>query len=175
MVSGSKLMLKSKQFTDPLIVEQTLKRFQVHGIEDARVIVEEHSTRLEYLQAYSKVDIALDPFPFPGGTTSVEGLWMGVPVLTLKGSCFIGHNGETIAHNSRQSDWVAKDESEYLLKAQSFAADIDSLVEIRASLRVQIQNSPLLNGPRFTRHFEDAMIGMLNEGSTSASISGKLP
>ena len=70
---------------------------------------------------------------------------MGVlPVLIIKGSCFIGHNGETIAHNSGQSNWVAKDEQEYLLKAQSFTADIYSLADKRHLLGLKSKTSHFL-------------------------------
>jgi len=105
---GSRLMLKAGQLADAAVVQATRARFAALGVAPERFELEGSSTRRAYLEAYRRIDVALDPFPFPGGTTSVEGLWMGVPVLTKKGTRFIGHNGETIACNTGQADWIAR-------------------------------------------------------------------
>ena len=125
-----------------------------------RLIIEGPSSRSDYFESYNRVDIALDPFPFPGGTTSVEGLWMGVPVITKKGDRFIAHNGETIANNSGQSEWIAQDDEDYVRKARLFAADLNALAKTRSGLRAQVLASPLFDSKRFARHFEEAMTGM---------------
>ena len=66
--------------------QNTVARFVAHGIGPARLMIEGAKSREKYLAAYGRVDIALDPFPYPGGTTTVEGLWMGVPAVTLAGT-----------------------------------------------------------------------------------------
>jgi predicted O-linked N-acetylglucosamine transferase (SPINDLY family) len=109
------------------------------------------------------VDIALDPFPFPGGTTSVEGLWMGVPVITLRGDRFIAHNGETIAQNAGQADWIARDEGDYIRKAVSFSSDLAALAKLRRGLREQVLGAPLFASERFARHFERLMVDMWDD------------
>jgi len=106
------------------------------------------------------VDIALDPFPYPGGTTSVEGLWMGVPVLTLAGQRFLSHQGETILHNVGLPGWIASDEDDYVAKAATSARDTQTLAKLRAGLRERLLSSPLCDAPRFARNFEHAMRGM---------------
>jgi len=106
------------------------------------------------------VDIALDPFPYPGGTTSAEALWMGVPVLTKRGDCFLSHVGETIAHNAGLVHWIASDADDYVTKAVEFASDVAALAWLRAGLRAQVLASPLFDAPRFARHFEEALWGM---------------
>lgn len=162
-VPNSKLFLKSAQLVDPGIVRTTIDRFAARGIQEDRLVLEGGSERIEYLRAYHQVDIALDTFPYPGGTTSAEGLWMGVPVLTRKGDRFIAHNGESIAHNSGQSEWIAQDETDFVLKACRFAADLEALAELRRGLRGQLLASSLCDAERFSVALEEALWGMWEE------------
>jgi protein O-GlcNAc transferase len=113
-----------------------------------------------YLEQYQRIDIALDPFPYPGGTTSVEALWMGVPVITRRGDRFLSHMGETIAHNAGLPDWIAADADEYVAKADEHSADLERLAKLRATLRQQVLASPVFDAPRFARNFETAVWGM---------------
>lgn len=159
-VEGSRLFLKSAQLGDPAIVESTREMFRAAGVAADRLLVEGPSNRNDYFEAFHRVDIALDPFPFPGGTTSVEGLWMGVPVITLRGDRFIAHNGETIAHNSGQAAWIAKDEEDYIRKAVLFSSDLSALAKLRSGLRMQVLGSPLFDAERFARHFETLLMDM---------------
>ena len=76
--------------------------------------MEGYTPRAEYLASYNRVDIALDPFPYPGGTTTIEGLWMGVPIITKKGNRFLSHAGETIANNAGLQNWIAKSDDDYV-------------------------------------------------------------
>lgn len=157
---GSRLFLKTKALGDVSVAAGYRERFARHGIDTERLHLEGASPRDEYLAAYNAVDIALDPFPFPGGTTSVEGLWMGVPVLTLEGDCFIGHQGETILHSVGLQHWIAADEDEYVAKAMEFSRDHFSLTALRAGLRGRLLASPLCDAPRFARNLENALRGM---------------
>ncbi len=159
-VPGSRLFLKSKHLGDALVAAQCIARFARHGIGVERLRLEGESPRADYLAAYNEVDIALDPFPFPGGTTSVEGLWMGVPVLTLRGDRFISHQGETILRSVGLPQWIASDEDDYVAKAAAFAGDLPALAALRAGLRDQLLASPLCDAPRFARNLEEAFRGM---------------
>lgn len=156
----SKLFLKDKQLDHEAGRRRVISRFAALGISADRLILEGRSPREEYLSCYNRVDIALSPFPYGGGTTSVEGLWMGVPVITKKGSHFLSHLGESIANNSGLSDWIAADEEDYIARAVAFASDQKSLSTLRKNMRAQILNTPLFDGPRFARHFEDALRAM---------------
>ncbi|ADE10852.1 tetratricopeptide repeat protein [Sideroxydans lithotrophicus] len=159
-IPGAKLFLKYSQLNDPSVRDATLQRYAMHGIGKERLILEGSSPRAEYLASYHRVDIALDPFPYPGGTTSMESLWMGVPVLTRRGDRFLAHAGETIACNAGLDTWVATDEDDYLAKAVSFSSDLARLAKLRAGLRSQVLSSPIFDAPRFAGHFENAMWGM---------------
>ena len=85
---------------------------------------------------------------------------MGVPMLTKLGDRFMSHVGETIAHNTGLSDWIAADEEEYVAKAVAFSADLKGLAELRAGLRGHLLSSPLFNSSRFANHFEKAVWSM---------------
>ena len=156
-VPGSRLVFKARQLKNSAIVSQTRDLFASFGIEPRRLSFEIETSRVEYFRSYNKIDIMLDPFPYPGGTISAESLWMGVPVLTRKGNRFISHNGETIAHNSGQSNWIAKDKADYVAKAIHFSADLCALARLRSGLRAQVLASPLFDANRFARNFETAM------------------
>ena len=157
-VHNSRLFLKSMPYGEPDVVNRTLEGFRSYGIAPDRLILEPRSSsRTSHLAAYSRVDIALDPFPFPGITTSCESLWMGVPVLTKKGDRFVSHQGETIAQNAGLSDWIAQDEDDYVAKALDFTSDLAALTNLRAGLRQKMMSSPLCNAARFARHFEETL------------------
>ena len=159
-VPGSRLFLKASQLKDASVREITINRFAAHGIGADRLILEGAETRALYLSAYNRVDISLDPFPFPGGTTSVEGLWMGVPVLTLAGAHFLSRQGVGILMNANLPEWIAADADDYVARAVSYAGDLDSLAKLRNGLRQKVLTSPLFDAPCFARNFEDALRGM---------------
>ena len=156
-VPDSKLFLKDPQLDHQSGRDRVLSRFAAHGIRADRLILEGRSSRADYLKCYNRVDIALSPFPYGGGTTSVEGLWMGVPVITRQGSYFLSHLGESIAHNSKLSDWIAQDNENYVAKAEHFSSDLEALAKLRQSLRENVLRTPLYDLPRFANHFEKAL------------------
>jgi len=119
---------------------------------------------------YQRVDIALDPFPYNGTTTTVEGLWMGVPIITRRGNRFISHVGESIAHNAGLSDWIASDDDDYVAKAVEHTRDLNQLATLRAKLRQQVLVSPLFDAPRFARHLEEALYRMWRTHENRAGI-----
>ena len=131
-----------------------------HGIAPERLILETYAPRADYLAAYNRVDIALDPFPYTGGTTTVEALWMGVPVLTLAGGQFLARQGVGLLMNAGLPEWVATDQDDYVARAVSHASNLECLASLRNRLRQQVLASPIFDAPRFARHFETALRGM---------------
>ena len=135
-------------------MENTFKRFEKHKINKNRLILQgESRTRKELLEVYNKIDIALDPFPFQGNTTTCEAVWMGVPVITLKGNRYIFHFGESINANLNMHEWIAEDSKEYVSKAIKFSSDINQLSKIRMNLRKIALQSPVFDAQRFSDHF----------------------
>lgn len=159
-VPASRLFLKARQLQQASAQREVIARFAAHGIEPGRLILENYAPRENYLAAYQKVDIALDPFPYPGGTTTVEALWMGVPVLTLAGERFLSRQGVGLMMNAGLAEWVAADPDDYLARAVEHAGDLQKLATLRAGLRSQVITSPIFDAPRFAKHFEAALRGM---------------
>ena len=159
-VSGSRLFLKSPQFSEAAVRQRVVERFAAHGIGADRLILKSLVPRAEYLVPYQQVDIALDPFPYPGITTSIEGLWMGVPMLTLSGERFLSRQGIGLLMNAGLPDWVATDTDDYVARAVSHAGDLQRLAALRNGLRQQVLASPIFDAPRFAHHFEAALRDM---------------
>ena len=157
-VPNSKLLLKNKLLNSKEIIDTTIQRFKKQNVKKEQLILEgESKTRKELLNIYNKIDIALDPFPFQGNTTSIEAVWMGVPIITLKGNRYISHFGESINSNLNMSNWIAENCEDYILKAKKFSSDINELSKIRTSLRQSCLQSPVFDSKRFSKHFDQML------------------
>jgi len=167
-VPGSRLFLKTKALTDVATQASVLARFATHGIAAEQLLLEGHSSHADYLAAYHKVDISLDPFPFTGATTSVEGLWMGVPLITLRGDRMVAHQGEGILHNIGLPEWIAADAADYVAIATAKANDLQGLAELRAQLRTKLLTSPLCDGKLFALNLEKAFLEMWEKHCTES-------
>ena len=122
-----------------------INKFNKCGIHQNQLILEGSSPREDLLKTYKKVDISLDPFPYSGGTTNFESIWMGVPILVLKGKKFISKCGESINHNLGMVDWIARNEEDFISKAVVICSDYKKLSDLRINLRRKALDSPLLN------------------------------
>jgi predicted O-linked N-acetylglucosamine transferase (SPINDLY family) len=155
-VKDSKLFLKAKQLDNLEMVESIRKKFQENGINAEKIITEGRSkTREEMLKKYNQIDIALDPFPYSGVTTSFESVWMGVPLLTIKGNNFYSRIGVSINKNLGMDDWIANNEKDYISKAISKASNLEKLFQIKKELRNKFLKSPLSNTKKYAKHFEN--------------------
>ena len=154
---SARLFMKAPQLAEPEGRELTRDRFDRHGIAGERLTFEGPSARHDYLEAYARVDIALDPFPYTGGATTAEALWMGVPVLTLGGERFLARQGVGMLSNLGLSQWIADDTNHYIERAVSLGSDVPGLVAIRNSLRSSLAASPLMDARRFAKDFEAAL------------------
>jgi protein O-GlcNAc transferase len=159
-VPGSRLLLKTMQFAEPDVRQEMAKQFAVHGITSARLMLEPPVPRADYLKPFNRVDIALDPFPYPGITTSVECLWMGVPFITLAGKTFMARQGVGLLTNAGLPDWVAANEDDYVKLAVRRAGELQTLQQLRQQLRARVLASPVFDALSFARNFESAMRGM---------------
>lgn len=162
-VSGSRLYLKDKSLSCLSTRDSLVKSFENVGIDKHRLTLEGSSSRYDYLRAYNQADIALSPFPYGGGTTSAEGLWMGVPFLTKEGSTFITRIGKSIACNTGLHNWVSESEEEYVEKAIQFSSNLSQLSSLRAQLRDQVLASPVFDSDRFSKNFLLALQTLCDE------------
>ena len=168
-VPESRLVLQAKELSNTTARASTLERFAAHAIGADRIQLDGYTHRAAYLANYHRIDIALDPFPFPGGTTTVEALWMGVPVLSRRGSRFLSHAGESLLKTAGLAEWIAAEDEDYVRRAQAYAADVTSLAELRAGLRDQLLASPLCDAPRFAANLGQALNGMWQRYVDSAA------
>lgn len=166
----ARLRWQCKQFGDENVVKQLCKRFEQHGIDPDRVKVHGSMSRAGYLAAHGEVDLILDSFPYPGGTTTCEALWMGVPTLTLAGESLLARQGASLLSAAGLTAWIAETEDDYIAKAIAFSGDLEGLVQLRARLRQQVLDSPLFDAERFARNFEQALSGMWGQRRPQAHL-----
>lgn len=153
----TRLRLQNKQMSCQKTREQFRDRLAQFGIAQERVSLLGHVSRSDYLTAHAEVDFILDTFPYPGGTTTCEALWMGVPTLTLAGETMLARQGASLLTAAGLSDWVANSADEYVARAVAFSQDLTRLSELRKHLREQIRSSPLFEANRFARNLEAAL------------------
>jgi predicted O-linked N-acetylglucosamine transferase (SPINDLY family) len=155
-VPGSRLVLNSAPLAEPAGQDGFAARFAAHGIAGERLRLIFTTPQPRTWEAYGAIDIALDPFPHNAGTTTIEALWQGVPVLTLAGRPTVGRFGAAILHAVGLDDWVTHDIDGYIARAVAAAADTAALAELRAGLRARLEASPLLDAPGLARAVEHA-------------------
>lgn len=153
---GSRLLLKNHSFNDTEVRERCLKFITEEGIEESRIDILGSSPHSEYLECYNQIDIALDPFPFSGGLTTLETLWMGVPVVTLDGERFCSRHSLSFIKTVGLSELIASDPGAYIEIACELAKDLERISSLRSGLRERMAKSPLCDGVRFTRNLEAA-------------------
>lgn len=159
-VPGSRLALKSLTFADEPARAATRSRFADAGIEAGRLQVLPPTDPAQFLAEYGRIDIALDPTPYNGGTTTCEALWMGVPVVTLAGDRFCGRMGLSLLENLGLPELIARTPDEYVRIAAGLAADRHRLAALRASLRERMAGSPICDARRAARELERAFRAM---------------
>lgn len=157
VVPTARLLLKANGLDEPEQQQRVRFAFEAYGIVPERILLfGKDATYQEHLRQYNKVDIALDPFPWNGGTTTCEALWMGVPVITLAGNRFLSRIGVSILNNTGLSGWIAQTPGEYIVLAKNWSHDLQTLAQIRAGLRGLVMASPLVNATAFTADLEKA-------------------
>ncbi len=137
--------------------------FQSRGIDPQRIVFTAMLPLEKYMRQYSRIDIALDPFPFGGGTTTCDALWMGVPVITLAGRTAVGRGGVSILSNAGFADFIARDTADYIRRAVELAGDLRHLKELRSNQRERMHHSRLMDERRFVSDFESALRWMWQE------------
>lgn len=134
--------------------------FASHGIAPARLELHDRVLRQQYLDLFARVDLALDPFPCNGGTTTCDALWMGVPVVSLIGNTFLSRASYSLLKTTGMEAYAASDAAAYIEICVNAARNLKFLERQRAQLRSQLAQSPLLDAPCFTRDVEQAYRAM---------------
>lgn len=157
-VPDSRLLLKTKGLGEARMQKQVLEGFS--AIDPGRIVFMPHSPSFHEHQAtYGQIDIALDPTPFTGGATTEEALWMGVPVITLRGDRIVGRMSAAMLHAIGSPQWIARTEQEYVDIATVYACR-SNLTDLRMGQREHMRSSSYCDGDRMARDLGEAFRGM---------------
>ncbi len=158
---AARLLLKSRGLGDSVVADRVRAAFAEAGIAPARLILNgDELSVADHLGLYYDVDLALDPFPYNGTTTTCEALWMGVPVITLAGRTHAARVGASLLTHVGLPDWIAATPDDYVVRAVAAARDLPQLAVLRRGLREKMRTSPLCDAAHFTRGFEAACAAM---------------
>ncbi len=156
-VPDARLVVKAPQLSDASIKDRMLTAFASHRVDTARIELRDYSSHRAFMGQYGDIDMALDPFPYSGGLTTCEALWMGVPTITLAGEIFASRHSTSHLSNVGLADWVTSTIEDYIAMAVARAREIPALAELRAGLRERVRRSPLCDAPRFGRNLGAAL------------------
>ena len=165
-IPESRLILKWRTLENPEVKAHFHQQFKSAGIAEARVQLRGASFHADVLKEYADIDIALDPFPFCGGLTTCEALWMGVPVVTLPLDRAVSRQSTSILSLIGHPEWVAQTPTDYARIAQGLAADPTTLQRLRLSLRQAMRASALMDIPGFVSSLEERLWSLTRDKAT---------
>ena len=170
-IPGAQLELGAGLLGDIVARARTLERFAARGIRGERLRLHGERSYADLLAAYRVVDVALDPFPFSGCTTTCDALWMGVPVITRDGPTFVARQSASLLARLGRDDWVAATSTDYVERAVAAAGRIDAIREGRNSLR-ELTRGHLCDAGAQARDFADLLRSLWKEHCAAAAKSG---
>ena len=156
-VPGSRLLLKAPSFKDESAIRVFRERFEKEGVDGHRIEFRGPVGLTDMMAEYADVDIALDPVPYNGGTTTLQAMWMGVPVVVKAGQNFVSRMGASFMTAAGLGDWVAHNDAEYVQVAARMAADRQALLQLKQGLRERLLAAPAWDIDQYTRDFEAAL------------------
>jgi predicted O-linked N-acetylglucosamine transferase (SPINDLY family) len=165
-VPNSSLFLKNRALASSATQQFVLGLFEQHQISPDRIRLEGPSDHYEFLKRYDQIDIALDTFPYNGGTTSTEAIWQGVPLVTFRGDRWVSRTSASILQAGTLGDLVASGLEDYVSLAVTSANNRDRLVMLRRNMRSRLSNSPVCDAQSFARNMERLY---------SQMVSGEIP
>jgi protein O-GlcNAc transferase len=142
---------------------RVVEYFGCRGVTPERIAWVDRQPFAEYMQTHARIDIGLDPFPFTGGTTTCDALWMGTPVITLKGETAVGRGGVSILSNVGLPELIAETAEDYVERALRLAFDSSRRLELRRTLRERMTSSMLMNSKASAQHLGAAYRKMWGE------------
>ena len=168
-VPQSRLLLKASGLGDEGTQRNLLDYLISQGISEDRVTLHARiPAKADHLSLYNEIDVALDCYPYNGATTTCEALWMGVPVVSLRGRTHTSRMGHSILTAAGRPEWVCQDTASYMALAVSLAADLDLRVRWREQARNCLQDSELFDGAGMARCVEAALDGVWEQAARKA-------
>lgn len=173
-VPGSRLLLKCRGLGDEGPRRRVAERLAAAGVQAHRLVVVPYTrTRLEHLAVYNEVDIGLDSFPYNGTTTTCEAMWMGVPVVTLRGRAHPGRVGASLLTRMGLDELIAETPQDYVAACARLASDLPRLAELRGGLRARFSAAPLGSPAVVARDIEAAYRAMWGVWCATGDVSGR--
>ena len=151
---GSALVLKSGALASQGVREFVLGLFEVHGVARERIRLYGPSDHYRFLETYGEIDIALDTFPYNGGTTTTEAIWQGVPLATFYGDRWVSRTSASILKAAGLDEYIAGSVDEYVSLAVRLASSPDQLRDARLSMRSRLGQSAVCDTVAFARRME---------------------
>jgi len=165
---NARLRLQGGGFEDASLRADFERRCVAAGMDLARMTILPPTPRAAYLEAHREIDLILDTFPYPGGTTTCEALWMGVPSLTIAGETLLARQGASMLSCVELDDWVASGVDDYVARAVRFADQQQTLRSLRHSLRDTLRASELTDAERFAKELRSAFSRMWERHGSAA-------
>ncbi len=162
-VEKSKLLITNSSLMDPDLETQYLKIFKEHGVREDRIIFHPYPEFKEFLELFNQVDICVDTFPFVGGTTTYDSLFMGVPVISCLGETWVGRSGYATLYEAGFPELTAENFEQAVDKNYELSQDIERLKNYRKNMRKQFLNSPVCNLKAFANKLEKAFRDIWHE------------
>jgi protein O-GlcNAc transferase len=159
-IPDARLIVKNNAFREAQFIDQATATLVSRGIDRSRLILEGPESRSLFLARLNEVDISLDTFPAAGGLTTLDSLWMGVPVVACQGQDMLSRQSGLILGNLGLHSWLARDADHYVELAVDKASQLGAIRVMRPQLRSQLQRSALMDAPRFARDLANAFWGM---------------
>jgi predicted O-linked N-acetylglucosamine transferase (SPINDLY family) len=159
-IKGSQLILLYGRFTDVDYQEYIRNFFLINGVNKTQILFEGYKNRKILMESYNRIDIALDTFPYGGMTTSMEAIYMGVPVFTMVGDSFLSRGTYSLNKNLGLEEYIASNEQEYISKIINISNNIDKIQETKTFLLSNRNNFIFFNPKKFTKQFVDLITGL---------------
>ena len=156
-IPNAQLLLKAPSLADASVIDRFRSLFAAEGIPTARLSFEGPTELSTMMRRYGAIDIALDPTPYNGGTTTLQALWMGVPVITLRGGNFVSRMGASFLSSLGKPEWIADDEAHFRAIARQLAEQLPTIRAGRVELRQQMARSPLSDLDRYAAEFQQLL------------------
>lgn len=160
---GTQLIVRNQVLSEESHKERFLKFFTKEGIDSERIILLGAAKHWEFLKTYGRIDIALDTFPYNGGTTTMESLWQGVPMVCFKGNRWVSRTSATLLHSAELDDFIGDNEEDYveIAKKWSLPAQKNKLRKLRKEMREKLKNSKVCDGAGLAKDFEQTVFEII--------------
>ena len=169
---GARLVLKYGYFIDPVLQSVTRARFAAERVDPGRIEFRGKSDGADYLASFAEIDLALDPSPCPGGTTTCDSLAAGVPVLTLAGDSFYARIGLSAVLGAGAPELIAQNWDDYVARAHALTDDLDALDGLRRRIRRNFEAGPFTDEAGFTRRLEATFGRMFDRWQAREPVRG---